>query len=122
MTLTNNQIYTYARQLLEVFQDGEQKLPIKVNFYLQKNKNTLTALAQDIEKTRLQIAETYGILNEESEQYIVPEDKVEAATRELDELFSLEQEVMIYKVNIDAFNDSLVLSTAQMEALMFMID
>lgn len=122
MTLTNNQIYIYARQLLENFQDGEQKLPVKVNFYLQKNKNTLVALAQDIEKARLQIAESYGTLDKESEQYAIPEDKVEAASKELDELFTLEQDVTIYKVNIDAFNDNLVLTTAQMEALMFMID
>ena len=40
MILTNNEIYNYTRALLEAFQDGEQRLPIKVNFYLQKNKKT----------------------------------------------------------------------------------
>jgi hypothetical protein len=45
MKLTNNEIYTYANNLTEAFNDKEQKLPIKINFYLQKNKNCLIELA-----------------------------------------------------------------------------
>ena len=37
------------------------------------------------------------------------------------EFFDLEQDVTIYKVNIEAFND-LELTTGQMEALLFMIE
>lgn len=122
MKLTNNEIYTYARVLMEAFQDGEQKFPIKVNFYLQKNKTTLLALAQDIEKARLEIAQNYGELNETGEQYIIPNDKMAEATKELEDLFNLEQEVQIYKINIDSFSDDMMLTAAQMEALMFMID
>jgi predicted nucleic acid-binding Zn-ribbon protein len=122
MKLTNNEIYTYARVLMETFQDGEQKFPIKVNFYLQKNKTTLLALAQDIEKARLEIAQNYGELNETGEQYIIPNDKMAEATKELEDLFNLEQEVQIYKINIDSFSDDMMLTAAQMEALMFMID
>lgn len=122
MIMTNNEIYTRARQLMEVFQDGEQKFPIKVNFYLQKNKATLLTLAQDIEKARLEIAQNYGELDESGEQYIIPNDKMSIASKELEDLFTLEQEVQIYKINIDSLSDDLVLSAAQMEALMFMID
>jgi hypothetical protein len=49
MKLTNSEIYSYANKLIEVFQDKTQKLPIKINFYLQKNKNILIALAKEIE-------------------------------------------------------------------------
>jgi hypothetical protein len=56
MKLTNNEIYNYANNLFAAFNDGEQKLPIKISFYLQKNKNTLLTLAQDIEKSRIEIA------------------------------------------------------------------
>ena len=122
MTLTNNAIYTYTRQLMDAFQDGEQKLPIKINFYLQKNKNTLLGLAQDIEKARLEIAQNYGTLDEAGEQYVIPNDKLAEASKELEDLFNLEQEVDIYRINIDNLSDDLVLSAAQMEALMFMID
>ena len=122
MTMTNNEIYMYARQLINAFNDNEQKLPIKINFYLQKNKNTLLALAQDIEKSRLEIAQTFGVLDETGEHYIVPNDKLAEANKELEDLFALEQDVAIHKISIDSLNDDLMLSAAQMEALMFMID
>lgn len=122
MIMTNNEIYIHARRLLEAFQDGEQKLPIKIGFYLQKNKNTLTTLAQDIEKARIDIAQAHGELDEAGEQYIIPADKMAIVNKELEDLFNLEQEVTIHKVNIDSLSDDFVLSAAQMEALMFMID
>lgn len=122
MTMTNNEIYNYTRQLMDAFQDGEQRLPIKVNFYLQKNKNTLLALAQDIEKARLEIAQNYGELDESGEQYQIPNDKLAAASKELEDLFNLEQDVNICKINIDSLSDDLTLTTAQMEAIMFMVD
>lgn len=122
MTLTNNEIYVYTRQLMDAFQDGEQKLPIKINFYLQKNKNTLLALAQDIEKARLEIAQTYGELDEAGEQYQIPNEKLAEASKELEDLFNLTQDVNIHKISIDTINEDLMLSAAQMEALMFMID
>jgi hypothetical protein len=122
MKLTNNQIYDYATRLAAEFSDNSLKLPIKVNFYLQKNKAALMTLAQDLEQNRQSIIENYGQLNDEGTQYIVPTDKIEAAQQELSDLFSLEQEVNIYKINIDTLSDDLVLSAGQMEALMFMID
>lgn len=122
MTLTNNEIYMYTRQLMDAFSDGEQKLPIKINFYLQKNKNTLLALAQDIERSRLEIAQSFGTLDDAGEQYVIPNDKLAEASKELEDLFNLEQDVAIHKISIDSLNDDLMLSAAQMEALMFMID
>lgn len=122
MKLTNNEIYVYTRQLMEAFQDGEQRLPIKVNFYLQKNKSTLLALAQDIEKARMDIAQNYGELNEAGDQYQIPNEKLADAAKELEDLFGLEQDVNIYKINIDSLSDDLTLTTAQMEAIMFMVD
>ena len=122
MVLTNNEIYTYTRQLMEAFQDGEQKLPIKINFYLQKNKNTLLALAQDIEKSRLEIAQNFGELDETGTQYQIPAEKLAEASKELEDLFNLEQDVAIAKISVDSLSDDLTLTTAQMEAIMFMID
>lgn len=122
MKLTNNEIYVYAKNLAEAFDDKEQKLPIKISFYLQKNKNTLMQLAQDIEQTRITIAQNYGELDETNQQYLIPQEKMEAAANELNDLFNLEQEVQIYTVNIDSFSDDLTITTAQMEAMMFMIE
>lgn len=122
MKLTNNQIYTYATELTAAFQDFNQTLPVKVNFYLQKNKETLLSLAQDIEKARMDLLSQYGSLDQESNRFVINDDKIAIASKELEDLFNLEQEVNIYKVNIDAFGDDLALTTGQMNALLFMID
>lgn len=122
MKLTNAQIYTYATALANAFQDTTQKLPIKVNFYLQKNKNTLTTLAQDIENARVDLIRANGELNEEGTSYTIPKEKVEEVQKELNDLFALEQDVNIYTINIDNLSDDLTLTTGQMEAIMFMID
>lgn len=122
MKMTNNEIYGAANLLMEHFQDNSLKLPVKVNFYLQKNKKLLIELAQDIEKNRMDIANQYGTLDEQTGQYQVEQDKIEKASNELNELFNLEQDVKIYKVSIEDFKDEFVLTTGQMDALMFMIE
>ena len=121
MILTNDQIYNYALNLEQTIFEEEQKLPIKINFYLQKNKNTLFELAKDIEMARTSIAQSYGEISEETSYYKILPENVEVATKELQDLLMLEQEVNIYQVNIEDFPVNLNLTTDQMEALMFMI-
>lgn len=122
MKLTNQEIYNYALALNNAFTDSSQKLPIRVNFYLQKNKSTLVNLAQDIETARMELIRANGELNEEGTSYIIPKEKVAEVQKELSDLFALEQEVTIYSINIDSLSDDLTLTTGQMEAIMFMID
>ena len=122
MELTNNQIYNLAIEIQKNFQDNSQKLPVKINFYLQKNKNVLLELARDIENARAEIVNNYGNYNEETDVYVIPPEKMEIATKELEDLFSLKQDVQIYVVNIDDFPNDLSFTQAQMEAIMFMIN
>lgn len=122
MKMTNNEIYNIAAVLNKAFEDTTQYLPVKVNFYIQKNKTTLLTLAQDIEKSRVAILQNYGTLNSETNQFEFTGDNAQKVVQELNDLFALEQEVNIYTVNIDSFGDDLSLTTGQMEALMFMID
>lgn len=121
MKMTNMHIYDIANALAEQFQDKEIKLPVKVNFYLQKNKNVLISLGQELEKERINIIQKYADLDTETEQYVVSEDKTADAIKELNELFALEQEVPIYTVNIDAL-EGVDFTAGQMEALLFMIE
>ena len=122
MILTNNEIYIYAQKLTMAFNDEQQKLPVKINFYLQKNKSILKNMASEIEKERVEIAKTYGELDNENWQYIIPPEKVEEVNKELNDLLSLTQEVQIYTIKIEDLSDDLTLTTAQMEAIMFMIE
>jgi hypothetical protein len=43
MKLTNDKIYSYATNL--TYFNIEQKLPVRVNFFLQKNIQTIKAMA-----------------------------------------------------------------------------
>ena len=122
MILTNNDIYNYANNLIKSFNDDSQKLPIKINFCLQKNKKALLTLAQDIEAARLEIGKIYGAYNEETQQYHIPAEKMAIANQEMNDLFNIEQDVDILTIKYDSLNDDVMLTTAQMEAIMFMID
>ena len=122
MLMKNSEIYNYAQALTEAFRDNNQRLPVKINFYLQKNKKTLLGLSQDIVQSRMEIAQNYGILNEEGTAYNIPEENISIVNTEIQDLLNIEQEVPIYQVSIDSFSDDLTLTTAQMEAIMFMID
>lgn len=122
MKLTNNEIYLSASALSKAFDDETQRLPVKVGFYIQKNKARLTELAQDIEKARVDILKEYGEYKEEINSFTFSDEAAPKVMKELEDLFGLEQEVEIYKINIDNFNDDSILTTGQIEALMFMID
>ena len=119
MKLTNEQIYNYAIKLSDIFIN--QKLPIKLNFYLQKNKSLLLNLAKDIEAMRLNLIKAYGIQDGDEMHYSILPENIEIAKKELSDLLMLEQEVEIYQVSIEDFSNDLVLTTEEMEALMFMI-
>lgn len=121
MKLTNSQIYNQASLLATALTDFTQRLPIKVNFYFHKNKYILINMAKDIERMRSEILQSASVLNEETGQYTILEEKKNEVTEELNALFDITQDVDIRMVKLDDFgNFSLTLQ--QMEALMFMIE
>ena len=122
MKMTNMEIYNIAKGLMENFQDNSQYLPIKINFFIQRNKKTLFELAQIIDDSRVEIIKHYGTANEEDGTYIIPTESIPVANKEIEDLFNLEQEVSIAKINIESFPDDISLTTGQMEALLFMIE
>lgn len=121
MKLTNTQIYLYAQKLNNVFQNTNIFLPARINFYIQKNKNTILALSEEIEQIRINIFQKYGE-NTENGLLVIPPEKIQAAQQELDDLLAIEQEVNILKFSIEKFTDDISLSMEQMEAIMFMIE
>ena len=122
MLLKNSEIYNIATKLLEHFQDNQQTLPIKLNFYLQKNMNTLVELAKEIETARQQLIQRYGKQGENATEYFIPPENIELLTQENNDLFNLEQEVNLYTISINELNDSLELTMGQINALMFMLE
>ena len=120
--MTNLEIYNITNNLLGAFNDNTQKLPVKVNFFLQKNKKILLSLAQEIEEERINIAQNYGNLDSKTGNYSVDSDHIKAAQQDLNNLFNIEQDVNIVKINYSDLDPNMELTTAQMEALMFMIE
>lgn len=118
--MSNSEIYSLGNALLEHMQE-KISLPVKVNFYLQKNMNKIISLAREIEQSRSEILNKYGTLNEEGTSYTFEPDKATEAQKELNDLFELEQEVKIYMLELDWF-DSIELNSDQINAIMFMIN
>lgn len=121
MKMTNDYIYQIANELLAVFDKSDLRMPARVNFCIQKNIETIVRAAQEIEKARLEVAQYYGELSEETNTYVVSADKMEIANKELIDLFSLEQEISIRTFSIENLNN-VELTTQQMRAIMFMIE
>jgi len=118
--MTNNEIYNYAMQLIEnEIPQLNISLPVKVNFYLQKNISAILEIAKDIENTRNEILQKYGTCDEEG-NYSFEEGELEKANQELVDLFNLEQEVPIYEIFLSAF-DGVELTSKQVQAIAYMI-
>lgn len=121
MILTNQDIYEKAIGLTQNLSTEDLMLPVKVGFYLNKNIQTLLSLGQEIENEREKIYNTYGEINEESSQYEFKNEDIETVNKEISDLFSLEQEVDIYKINLELF-DNITLSPSQISLISFMIE
>ena len=121
MTLTNLQIYTYAEELAAHFTACAIALPVKVNFFLQKNIQNITEAAQEIAQARIDIARRLGTLDDSGANYIIAPENMSLANQELTDLFSLEQEVNIKMIKLSSFDD-IELTYQQMSAIMFMIE
>ena len=121
MKFNNSEIYQIANVLAKTFDNLDIYIPAKANFFIQKNISTLAAAAQEIEKSRLEIAKHYGVLDKEGQQYKIPEDKIEEASKELEDLFSIEQELDIKTFSIEALGNA-EFTPAQMQTMMFMIE
>ena len=108
VTMSNEKIYRIAMGFFENF-NGELTLPIKVNFYLNKNKNYFLTLGQQIESFKNQICAKYDKTKE-----------LDVINKELKELSELEQEVSFYQVSLEDFGEFNI-STSQLETIDFMI-
>lgn len=119
--MSNLDIYNAATMLLENFKE-DLNLPVKINFYLQKNMTAVVDLAKEIDKARMEIIQKYAEpLEEGDEQYTIKPEFVETVNSEITDLLALEQEVKVRMIALEAF-DNVDLSAGQVSAIMFMID
>ena len=119
ITLTNLEIYTTAQALMESI-TTDINLPVKVGFYIQKNMKKITELAQEIEKSRMEIFDKYGEKDEENNQYKFDKSVQEQVQKELNDLFDLTQDVKTNMLELDWFDD-IDLNANQIAAISYMI-
>lgn len=119
ITLTNLEIYTTAQALMENI-TTDINLPVKVGFYIQKNMKKMTELAQEIEKSRMEIFDKYGEKDEENNQYKFDKSVQEQVQKELNDLFDLTQDVKTNMLELDWFDD-IDLNANQIAAISYMI-
>lgn len=118
MQITNLEIYNYVEKVNKNF-TGTEVLPIKLNFYFQKNNKILMEAMKELEEDRISIGRKYGTETEDG--FRLDPDKIEEADKEYKELMSLTQELNLYTIDISTLPDDLVLTTGQMDALSYML-
>lgn len=119
MIMTNNEIYNHAANLATFYL--EERMPVRINFFLQKNILIIQNLAKEIDAERLTIAQAFGEINADGTAYNIPPEKMAEAQKELNDLFALEQDVQIHKFDLEDFAD-IELTMQQLSAIMFMIE
>lgn len=120
---SNEEILTIAITLNKYFLEDDFKLilPIKINFYLQKNIQTFTKAAKLIEQLRQHIGQKYGNFDELTNSYKVESNNIPLAEKEMQDLLEIEQNLDISIISLSDL-EGIDLTTQQMQALLFMIE
>ena len=121
MKINNCTIFQHVQNLSNFFEKENLYIPVKANFYIQKNIKTLLQAEKEIEQARLKIGQHYGELNEKQTEYIISAEKINEANKELNDLLLMEQDLDIKTFSLEALGD-INLTSQQMQALMFMIE
>lgn len=118
--MTNGEIYTLAVGLMNNLKEDEIRFPAAVAYSIQKNKASIGALAEEIEKSRVGVIQHYAS-EQEGDSFVIAPENIDDANRELGDLLNLVQEVKIYTFKIEDISE-VQLTSAQMNAIMFMIE
>ena len=116
---TNAKIYQTAKDVQAAFSEEKTYFPVKFNYYFIKNIKKLESLIEEIEAARTDIISHYALVQGDKYQFKSQED-LDKANKEINELFALEQELEIAKVDLSVIEE-INLNMEQMEAIMFMI-
>lgn len=123
-TMSNMEIYNIATTLVALHNrmvEEEKVFPVKVNFYFQKNMNSLVEMAKELDAERSSIVMKYGTPSETDENQIqIPQEHVDEVNKTLNDLFSLEQEVAVNVIELDWF-EGVNMTAQEVAAITFMI-
>lgn len=119
--MTNKEIIQNYNDL-SVLRGRNISFPARVSFIITQNIRKLQPIFEDYEAAKLVIAKKYGhpILGQPG-SYNIPEEYIDDAQKEMDELNGVEHEIKFLKIKLEDI-ESLQLSIQDMEALYSMIE
>lgn len=123
-TMSNRNIYSIGLKLDSFFNSETLKtkyLPAKINFLIQKNKQELFKICNQLEKVREDVIRKYGEVDETNSTFTLPNEVTKQVNNELDELLDLTQKINISMIKLSDL-EGLEFTLEQMDALMFMIE
>lgn len=121
--MKNREIITIYDKLTALAKDNTLHLPAKVAYAIVHNLRTITPIAQDILEQKEKIGATYGKYVEDGTggaYFHIPENKVEIANKELDDLLEMDTPFSPLQIKMESI-ENLELSIDAMQALYFMI-
>ena len=105
--MTNLEIYTLYQALVNLSQNNNIQMPIKVGYLILKNKNLLEPYYKSLEEARMSVVKRYGVQDSNGD-FRVPDDKLKIANEELDEILGIEEEgVILQKIKVDSMQQFL---------------
>ena len=116
---TNAQIYELLNKLDKAFTEDNIYFPVRFNYYFVRNASKLEEQVKNIDLARNVIINHYATVKGDKYQFSSQED-LDKANKEINELFTLEQELQIDMVDL-AIIEEMQLTVDQMEAIMLMI-
>lgn len=120
--MTNGECYSIAEQLNGLFQNDEQRLPARVNFYITQNVETFFKHAQALDQERYKIIRAYcSSVDEISGNVSMTEENRIKANEELRELYEVESNISFRKIPL-SWLEGLNFTPKQMQILLFMIE
>lgn len=118
-TFTSNELFNIAEYISNNPFRTDTYIPVKYNFYIQKNIEIVLKEYERIQKHRRDILMHYG--ETKGDEFIIPKDKINDTNKELEELSNLEHELDLTILSINNI-ENLELTTGELKSIMFMIE
>lgn len=119
--MSNAQIFALSNKLDAALNAESRYMPAKITYFIHKNRTKLAEQMNFIEQARIGIIQHYGDLDKNTGAYNVPDEVLDKANQELNDLLKIEQDLDISMIKLSDL-DNIDFTLEQMDALSFMIE
>ena len=123
--MKNYEIMDAATKMNAAFAENNssQLLPMRMSFFIQRNRKTLNDIVENINTCKNQIIQKFGTPSpEDSKMYTFEGDAEEKANKEFSDLMNIKIDVDLHLIKFSDIDDSIQISNEQMDAILFMIE